>query len=41
MRLQRVLTTNQLADLFTKPLDRIIFIRLRDKLGMSLGGVQE
>jgi Reverse transcriptase (RNA-dependent DNA polymerase) len=26
---------NQLADLFTKSLDRIIFIRLRDKLGMS------
>jgi hypothetical protein len=38
--LKYVPTTNQLADLFTKALDRIIFIRLRDKLGMSRG-VQE
>jgi Reverse transcriptase (RNA-dependent DNA polymerase) len=39
--LKYVPTKNQLADLFTKSLDRIIFIRLRDKLGMSRGGVQE
>jgi hypothetical protein len=39
--LKYVPTTNQLADLSTKALDRIILIRLRDMLGMSRGGVQE
>jgi hypothetical protein len=39
--LKYVQTRNQLVDLFTKSLDRIIFIRLRDKLGISRGGVQE